>query len=156
MANVLNKTTGQYLLSVHTPDYPTADWFINPDIDAVASVPTKYWRRGTDPVEEMNAGEKTAVDTADVAAAKATAKAISNTAIDGPGGYDLRALAKLTIDEINDLRQWIAAFKVQVAAASTLADLKTRVATLPATPDRTLAQAKTAYKNLIAGASLEE
>ena len=31
MANVINKTTGQYLKSVHTPDYSSnSDWIINP------------------------------------------------------------------------------------------------------------------------------
>jgi hypothetical protein len=59
-------------------------------------------------------------------------------------GKVLRALVKVLIDEVNLLRQWVAAFKVETAAASTLANLKTRVATLPATPDRTLQQAKTA------------
>ena len=29
----------------------------------------------------------------------------------------LRSIVKLTIDELNDLRQWIAAYKVEVAAA---------------------------------------
>ena len=31
MANVINKVTGQYLRSVHTPDYNSnSDWIINP------------------------------------------------------------------------------------------------------------------------------
>ena len=30
MANVINKKTGVYLKSVHTPNYPEADWIINP------------------------------------------------------------------------------------------------------------------------------
>jgi hypothetical protein len=156
MASVLNKTSGQYLTSVHTPDYPTADWFINPDISAVQSVPTKYWRIGINPVQEMDAGEKAAVDAAQASAAKTSAKSSADSAIDGNGGYDLRAIAKLTIDEINTLRQWLASFKTETAAATNLANFQTRVASLPATPDRTLAQAKTAYKNLIEGASLDE
>lgn len=49
------------------------------------------------------------------------------------------ALALLSLDEINSLRQWIAGFRSAVAAAS-LADLKTRVAALPNTPDRTRRQ----------------
>ena len=60
-----------------------------------------------------------------------------------------RAIAGLTVDEINTLRQWIAAFKIQVAAAATLADLKTRVAGLPDLPNWTLAQAKTAFINKV-------
>jgi len=30
MSNVINKTTGQYLQSVNTPDYKTDEWIINP------------------------------------------------------------------------------------------------------------------------------
>ncbi len=56
-----------------------------------------------------------------------------------------RAVAAMAIDEINTLREWIVAFQAQVALASTLADLKTRVAGLPNLPDRTLAQAKAAF-----------
>lgn len=56
----------------------------------------------------------------------------------------LRALVKVLLNEVNILRQWVAQFKVETAAASTLANLKTRVATLPDTPDRTLQQAKNA------------
>ncbi len=56
-----------------------------------------------------------------------------------------RAVAAIMVDEINALREWIVSFKAQVAAASSLADLKTRVAGLPDLPDRTLAQAKAAF-----------
>ena len=58
-----------------------------------------------------------------------------------------RAAIELLVDENNALRQWLVDFKVQVAAASTLADLKTRVATLPNMPVRTAAQIKTALRN---------
>lgn len=33
----------QYLESVNTPDYPEADWVINPDLSAVEGVPQGYW-----------------------------------------------------------------------------------------------------------------
>jgi len=56
-----------------------------------------------------------------------------------------RAVSALVVDEINVLREWTVSFKAQVALATTLADLKTRVATLPNLPDRTLAQAKSAF-----------
>lgn len=44
MSNVLNKTTtpADYRLSVNTPDYDPAEWFIDPDVSAVAGVPMKY------------------------------------------------------------------------------------------------------------------
>jgi len=42
MSNVINKITGQYLSSVHTPNYTNVDWIINPsqsDIDKYTIVP---------------------------------------------------------------------------------------------------------------------
>ncbi len=56
-----------------------------------------------------------------------------------------RAIAALAIDEINTLREWIVSFQGAVAAATSLANLQTRVAALPNLPDRTLAQAKNAF-----------
>lgn len=56
-----------------------------------------------------------------------------------------RAVAAIMVDEINALRDWVTAFKVATAAATSLADFKTRVAALPDLPDRTLAQAKSAF-----------
>lgn len=67
----------------------------------------------------------------------------------------LRAEAGLTIDELNALRQWVMSFKAAVAAATTLADLKARVATLADLPDRTQAQAITAIKAKINAGSVD-
>lgn len=65
-----------------------------------------------------------------------------------------RAVLLTIIDENNVTRQWITGFKAAVAAAASLADLKTRVAALPDMPDRTVQQAKTAVQNKInSGAS---
>lgn len=50
------------------------------------------------------------------------------------------AIVLLTMDEINNLRGWIVSFKAATAAASSLADLKTRVAALPNMPNRTTNQ----------------
>jgi hypothetical protein len=72
MSTVLHKTATPaiYLSSVHTPNFPTSEWFINPDTSAVDAVPTKYWKRPlSDPVLEMNQSEKDAVD-ASIAAAE--------------------------------------------------------------------------------------
>lgn len=64
-----------------------------------------------------------------------------------PDNVQLRSVLLVAVDEINNLRQWLTSFKAAVAAATTLADLKTRVAALPNTPDRTPAQAKAAILN---------
>jgi hypothetical protein len=56
----------------------------------------------------------------------------------------LRAVVVTLIDEINTLRGWLTSLKAQIAASSSLTDLRNRVNTLPAVPNRTLAQARTA------------
>jgi len=61
----------------------------------------------------------------------------------------IRAVAAVTADEVNIIRQWLADFKTQTALASSLANLQTRVAALPATPLRTLAQIRTAIASKI-------
>jgi hypothetical protein len=55
-------------------------------------------------------------------------------------GAAVVALALLSLDEINVLRQWIVSFTAATAAASSLANLQARVAALPNVPDRTRAQ----------------
>ena len=37
MADVINKTTHQYLRSVNTPEYPAIAWIINPTAAEIAS-----------------------------------------------------------------------------------------------------------------------
>ena len=37
MSDVINRTTFQYLKSVNTPDYPVADWIINPTAAEIRS-----------------------------------------------------------------------------------------------------------------------
>ena len=61
----------------------------------------------------------------------------------------IRAVLLTIFDENNNTREWIQSFKSAVAAATSLADLKNRVAALPDMPDRTIAQAKNAVQNKI-------
>lgn len=56
----------------------------------------------------------------------------------------LKAVLLVALDEVNTIREWLASFKTEVAAATSLSDLKTRVGNLPAMPDRTAAQVKSA------------
>jgi hypothetical protein len=80
MAYVIHKTQRDaagallQLASVHTPDYQTGDWLINPDLSGVSGVAKKYWKVVGVNVTEMNTSEKTAVDAAELAAAKAQRK----------------------------------------------------------------------------------
>lgn len=118
MANVLHRTTKQYFQSVNTPDYPTIDWIINPDLSAVTGFDSKYWIITGDVVTLMSQAERDAVDAADLEAAR---DGIVNI-LDGTEEI-LRAFASVMVDEINILR-----------ANHSL-------------PDRTLAQLKTAIRN---------
>ena len=67
----------------------------------------------------------------------------------GPACKLQRAAALALLDEINALRGWITSLKSAVAAATTLADMKTRVAALASMPDRTAAQVRTAITGKI-------
>lgn len=66
-----------------------------------------------------------------------------------PSSKFVKAVLLTAIDEINLLREWITNFEAATAAATSLTDFKTRVAALPAMPDRTVQQAKTAIVNKI-------
>jgi len=70
MADVIHRTTLQQRFSVNTPSFPTVDWIINPDLDALSGVEKKYWKVVGDTVVEMTQGEKDALDAAALAAAK--------------------------------------------------------------------------------------
>jgi len=62
MANVLNKTTLQYLRSVDTAKYLDGEWIINPDLSQVKLLPKKYWKIDGNNVVAMNQSEKDSKD----------------------------------------------------------------------------------------------
>jgi hypothetical protein len=61
----------------------------------------------------------------------------------------LRGLVLALVDELNNIRQWLVAFKAATAASTNYATLKSGIGGLSNMPDRTLAQAKTAIQNAI-------
>lgn len=63
MANVLNRTTLQYLESVNTPDYPDTEWIVNPDMSGITEH-YPYWVIVGDTVRDMTAEEKSAWEAA--------------------------------------------------------------------------------------------
>jgi hypothetical protein len=67
------------LYSVNTPDYPSADWIINPDLSALTGVQRKWWKIVGDDVLEMEQAEKDLLAAAELPSVK-EAKA---AAIDG-------------------------------------------------------------------------
>lgn len=84
----------------------------------------------------------------ELAALRAAAKAYIASAKSADAKKD-RAIVAILLDEINDLRAWVTSFKAATAAATNLADFKTRVAGLANTPARTMTQAKTKFGNMV-------
>jgi len=62
MADAINRATFVQRFSVNTPDFPTNDWVINPDMSPVTGVPKKYWKLTGDVLSEMSQAEKDQVD----------------------------------------------------------------------------------------------
>ena len=141
MADVLNRTTKQYLPSANTPDYPVSDWIINPDVSAVAGQPTKYWKINGDTVSLMSQAERDAVDAAELAVARDSVA----SQMDSVEDYS-RAFALTILDEINLHAARTTAILDAVDGATPLANLKTAVAAIPDVPQRTIGQLKTAVR----------
>jgi len=91
MATVVNKTADPVVvkMSANTPDYPTADWLINPDLSALSAIPQKHWKVSGSTVVEMTQAEKDVVDYGDLAARKVTKNAAidANTMVLIAGGF---------------------------------------------------------------------
>lgn len=66
MANVLNKTTGQFLKSVNEPDYPQDEWIWAPDLSAfsvIGGYNSKYVvLPATNPVQIMSEQDRALID----------------------------------------------------------------------------------------------
>ncbi len=62
MANVLNRTTKEYLTSVNTPDFDVSLWVINPDLSAVIGFASKYWIITGDVVTLQNQAQRDITD----------------------------------------------------------------------------------------------
>lgn len=155
-----------FIKSTGNPEYATRpdaivyDDRTDPSEEAIKqlvdSVGINYLKVANQALSEMTSQEKIDRDNSDAQQRLAEIKSGAVASIDGLDGYELRAIAKMMIDEINSLRQWIVEFKAAIAASSSMSDMKSRVALLPDMPDRTLTQAKTVYKGLINGSSIDE
>lgn len=142
MANVLNRTTREFIQSANTPDYPVADWIHNPDLSAVTGFDRRYWIVTGDAVSLMDAGARAALDAATLEAARDDlANQIDQTE------DILRAVVLMVLDELNAHSAKINALLTAIDNASSLANLKTAVAAISDLPTRTAAQVKTAIRN---------
>lgn len=110
-----------------------------------------FMKSGSGQIIEMTPNERAQFISEMVAASilRTRTRALMDLVLIGSSYARDRGIVILTKDEINILRQWITAFKVEVSSATSLNDLKTRVGKLPNLPDRTAQQAKTALENII-------
>lgn len=128
MANVFNRVSPEYKISVHTPDFDVADWAINPDITGVAGNPVKFWfltgatnAEGDEIIGVVDAATQATIDAA-IAAALLTSQHDS-AKIEMDNRRVLIALAELLVDEFNILRT------IEGLAPRTFAQLRTAIRT---------------------------
>ena len=145
MANCINSTSLKFLRSVNTPDYPTADgWVINPDMSQVTGVNPKYWKwDGTRPIP-MTSGEQIALDASAVEDARDAVAAQLDRQEDV-----LRAVVAAIVGELNAHSDKVNLMLSEIALATSLADFKTRMGTIPDLPQRSMAQLKTVVRNAL-------
>jgi hypothetical protein len=155
-STVLHKTADPvfYRTSANTPDYDSETYFINPDVDAVAAVPTKYWARPlTDPVTEMSQGEKDTVDASIAAAVTQSNRTFAIGGVDDTtaGGVRTRALIELLNKRdnflVNRIAELQAAMDAMKASSGAADNLRAAIpASWLATGTRTKADAIVDYK----------
>lgn len=119
MAIVLNRVTKQLRKSVNTPDFPVADWIINPNLINVENTPTRYWNITDDLVTLMSQVDRDFVDTTLAADSLQTQidEAISST----DTNRRLLGFMAVMVQEVNFLRA-----ELNLTPVRTLANYKTQ------------------------------
>ena len=141
MASALNRTTRQFVTSVNTPDFPVGQWIINPDMSAVTGFGSQYWIITGDVVTLMDSAARSAVDATQLTANRDAAAAALDLVEDV-----LRAVVLELRDELNNHALKINSILDAVDAATSLADLKSRVASIADYPQRTVQQLRDAVR----------
>lgn len=100
MANVLNRTTKEYLTSVNTPDYPASQWIVNPDLSNVQGLAPQYWTITGDVVTAQTPAEQLATDDAIFTNAIALADGKSELFGDGNDGDMLIDVNKTLVQDV--------------------------------------------------------
>ena len=134
MGDYLHRTTKVYRQSVSPNELsePLANYIEDPDLSAVAGVPSMYWIITGDVITEMSQGEK---DTLDAFLLSVARDAEIQAEIDKLE-MTMRQLVKLIVSELNILRQQFntTTAEVQQATGTNFAD-------------RTFNQVKTQLRN---------
>lgn len=160
MADVLNRTTKQYLQSVNTPNFSVVDWIINPDLSLVLPQEPNsiYWNITGDVVTEMSPAEKAVVNAAIEAAQTTNSQQAAIDATTVPADASNAGLEGIQFREIVELfnkrDNYIITRLIQIQNAletvqSTGGNANNRLNTLPAnylaTNTRSRAEAITDY-----------
>lgn len=132
MAAVLNRTTKQFIRFANTPDYPAAEWIINPDLSAVTGFASKYWTITGDVVTLMTQAERDAVDAQEAAESFDAAVANVVDPIANPTNSDgvlIRTLVEFVnkrdnyiINRLNELQAALLAAKATAGGADNIRD----------------------------------
>lgn len=130
---VLKADPTVFRVSANTPDYPTAEWLINPAGfgSLYGIVDPKYWKltAGGDDIEEMSQAEKDAVDAAEAAAITAANRAAPVAAVDAVDGDGVRIRALIELfnkrdnyltNRIVELQEDLQAIKASTGAADNI------------------------------------
>lgn len=138
MSDFVNPTTADLRMSVNDMPPP---WVVclRAELEAWAVIPRQYRKWVVDHIEEMTAGEKSAVDAAILAAQRTAAKAQLDKTED-----ILRAFMLSVLDELNLHAEKHNAILDAIDAASSLSNLQTRVAAISNYPARTTQQLRDA------------
>lgn len=124
----------------------------------LSTTPIRYFKKTGDPeISEMDPLEKAQVDTERRLSRVLFTRHLSSTTLTmvEANAMLLRALSEVAKDEINILRDWDRSLKTAVAAATTLAQLKTNIAALPTLNDRTTQMIRNEILNRISNGSAD-
>ena len=143
MSDFVNPTTLDIALSVSDSTL-SAPWIVCTRANALAwqAIEPRYRKWVVDHIEEMTAGEKVTVDAAFLAAARDAIAAKFDAAEDIE-----RAFMLTVLDEFNAHADKINALLDAIDAATSLANLQTRVAAIANYPARTPQQLKTSVRS---------
>ncbi len=148
MANVLNRTTKEYLKSVSTSNYDSVDWIINPDLSAVVGFESKYWAISGDIVTLMDQASRDAVDVTELSQQRdSLSNSLANTE------DILRAIVLVLIDQFGNHATEHNALLSTISNASSLNDLKSSVAAMTPLNVPTIQQARTQIRNKLGSQS---
>lgn len=143
MPAYLNRKTLAYRQSVSEPEIKDPEnWVKDPDLSAVAGVPSRYWKLSGDVVSAMTQAERDAVG----AALLVSARDAAISQLQQPEDI-LRAFMLIVLDEFTLHAQRVNALLTAIDNAGSLAALKTAAGQIVDIPVRTEEQLRTAIRN---------